>query len=102
MTCHPQLDSIYRKGIEAACIKDMSVKRLTKWFDDLKRIIEECNTEVKDIYNMDESGFAIGDIEASWRIINTEIRQQSQAKPRCPEWVTAVECICGMEWQCHL
>src|SRR5579871_6009489 len=43
---------------------------------------------------MDESGFAIGDVEASQRIINTEIRQKFQAKPGRQEWVTAVECIC--------
>ena len=42
---------------------------------------------------MDESGFAIGDVEASQRIINATIRQQFQAKPGRQEWVTAVECV---------
>ena len=41
---------------------------------------------------MDESGFAIGDVEASERIINVNIRQRFQAKPGRQEWVTAVEC----------
>ena len=59
----------------------MSVERLTKWFEDLRRVIEEHNIEPKDIYNMDESGFAIGDVEASQRIINVTIRQRFQAKP---------------------
>ncbi len=44
---------------------------------------------------MDESGFAIGDIEASQRIINATIRQRFQAKPGRQEWVTAIECICA-------
>ena len=44
--------------------------------------------------HMDKSGFAIGDIEASQRIINATIRQKFQAKPGSQEWVTAVEWIC--------
>ena len=67
---HPQLESARRKCIEAARIKDVSVKRLTKWFEDLEQVIEEKNIEPKNLYNMDESGFAIGNVEASQRIIN--------------------------------
>src|SRR5437764_3498678 len=75
MSRYPELETIYRKGIEAACIKDVTVEHVTKWFKDLKWIIEERNIEIQNIYNMDESGFAISDIEASRRIINAEIRQ---------------------------
>jgi Tc5 transposase DNA-binding domain/helix-turn-helix, Psq domain len=92
---HPELKSARRKCIEAARIKDVSVERLIKWFEDLRRVVEGHNIESKNIYNMDESGFAIGDVEASQRIINATIRQQFQAKPGRQEWVTAVECICA-------
>lgn len=95
MSRHPQLKSARRKCIEAARLKDVSVERLTKWFDDLRGIIEEHNIEPENLYNMDETGFAIGDVEASQRIINATIRQKFQAKPGRQEWVTAVECICA-------
>ena len=65
MAHQPQLESARRKCIEAARIKDVSVERLTKWFEDLERIVDEHNIDLKNFYNMDESGFAIGDIEAS-------------------------------------
>ena len=94
MSRHPQLESARRKCIEAARIKDVSVERLMKWFEDLQQVIDEHKIEPHNIYNMDESGFAIGDVEASQRIINAEIRQKFQAKPGRQEWVTAVECIC--------
>jgi hypothetical protein len=81
MSCHPDLESARRKCIEAARIKDVSVERLTKWVEDLQGIIAEHNIEPKNLYNMDESGFAIGDVEASQRIINATIRQKFQAKP---------------------
>ncbi len=47
---------------------------------------------------MNESGFAIGAIEASKVVIDTRITQAStycQAQPGRQEWVTAVECICA-------
>ena len=95
MSRYPQLESARRKLIEAARIKDVSVERLNKWFEDLQHVIKENNIESHNLYNMDESGFAIGDVEASQRIINAEIRQRFQAKPGRQEWVTAVECICA-------
>jgi hypothetical protein len=70
-------------------------ERLTKWSEDLEQIIKEHEVDPENLYNMDESGFAIGDIETSQRIINATIRQKFQTKPGNQEWVTAVECICA-------
>ena len=95
LSCHPELESARRKCIDAARIKDVSVERLAKWFENLQMILEEYNIEPGNLYNMDESGFAIGEVEASQRIINATIRQKFQAKPGRQEWVTAVECICA-------
>ena len=93
MSRHSQLESARVKCIEAARIKDVSAERMTKWFEDLKNIIDEFNIATKNTYNMDESGFAIGDVEAFQRIIHAEVRQRFQAKPGRQVWVTAIECI---------
>jgi len=61
------------------------MERLTRWFEDLQHVINEYDIEPGNLYNMDESGFAIGDIEASQRIINATIRQVFQAKPERQE-----------------
>ena len=50
---------------------------------------------LQNIYNIDESKFSIGEIEASKVIINTEIWQKFQAKWSRQEWVTSIECICA-------
>ena len=65
MSHHPHIESARRKLIDAARIKDVSVKRLIKWFEDFKGVIEQNNIKPKNMYNMDGSGFAIGDVEAS-------------------------------------
>ena len=46
-------------------------------------------------YNMDESGFALGEKETERCIINTRIRRKFQAKPGRQEWVTVVGCVCA-------
>ena len=81
MSRHPQLASARRKLIEAARVKDVSIERLIKWFENLQSVINEYKIEPGNLYNMDKSEFAIGDIEASQRIINITICQVFQAKP---------------------
>jgi Tc5 transposase DNA-binding domain len=80
MTCHKRLEGARRKCIGAARIKDVSVERLTKWFGDLERIVDEYNMEPKNFYNMDESRFTIGNIKASQRIVNATFCLKFQAK----------------------
>ena len=43
---------------------------------------------------MNESGFSIGNIQASHIIINVAIRSVFQVNPGRQEWVSVVECIC--------
>src|SRR5271170_7723293 len=92
---HSELASVRPRSIDAARVKDTSPERLQCWFDDLKKVLAEFNVKPENIYNIDESGFAIGEKEAGRCIINANIRQKFQAKPGRQEWVTVVECICA-------
>ena len=51
----------------------------------------------ENIYNVDESGFSIGKIEAPQVIINLNIHQKYQSQLGRQEWVSVVECISGIE-----
>src|SRR5438105_14409746 len=80
--------------MEMSRVKDTSHEHLSKLFTDLKSVIDKFNIHIENIYNMDESGFAIGTVEQSVTIINAEIRTRLQkANPGRQEWVTSVECI---------
>jgi DDE superfamily endonuclease/Tc5 transposase DNA-binding domain/helix-turn-helix, Psq domain len=92
---HHELASVRPRSIDAVRVKDTSPERLQRWFDDLEKVLAEFNIKLENIYNMDESGFAIGEKEASRCIINSNIRQQFQAKPGRQEWVSVLECICA-------
>jgi hypothetical protein len=93
---HSELATVRLRSMEMGRVKDTSPKRLSKWFADLKSVIDEFNIHTENIYNMDESGFAIGTVERSVTIINADIRTHLQkANPGRQEWVTSVECICA-------
>ena len=95
MSRHPQLQTIIPCLIEAARVKDTSVEALMKWFESIEEAVREYNILEENTYNMDESGFSIGTIEASKVIINREIREYYQSQLGRQEWVTMVECICA-------
>jgi hypothetical protein len=45
------------------------------------------------MYNVDESGFAIGEKEPGRCLINAQVCQQFQANPGHQEWVSVVEYV---------
>ena len=92
---HSELASVRARSIDAVRVKDTSPECLQQWFAELEKVLAEYNIKPENIYNMDESGFAIGEKEAGKVIINAEVRQKFQAKPGRQEWVTVVECICA-------
>ena len=95
MLRHSELASVTPRSIDAVRVKDISQERLQQWFTDLKKVIMEYNIKPQNKYNMDESGFGIGEKEPGRCIINAQVRQQFQAKPGHQEWVSIVECICA-------
>jgi len=67
---------------------------LQNWFDAFEKVvINDDDVHPENVYNMDESGFSIGTINASRVIVNTQIGQRYQANPGRQEWVSVVECI---------
>jgi DDE superfamily endonuclease/Tc5 transposase DNA-binding domain len=91
---HSELASVHLRSTDTAWIKAVSPERLQHWFNDLEKVLVEFNIKPENIYNMDESGFAIGEKESGKVIINAHIRQKFQGKPGGQEWVTVVECVC--------
>ena len=92
---HPKLETACSHAIEAARIKDVTKEDIDRWFDELEKTIKEKNIRIEDMYNMDETGFAIGVIQRSYVVVNKESKTRYQAQPGRQEWVSVVECICA-------
>jgi len=93
MTRHPDLESIMAETIESVRIKETSHAILTKWFDNVKSLIDKYNIHPRNIYNMDETGSSIGSIKATCVIIDKSVRSRYSAQPGRQEWVSVIECI---------
>jgi hypothetical protein len=92
---HSELKTVVGKSIEKARIKGTSVNTLKKWFQAFEMtIIKDDEVLPKNIYNMDESCFSNGTINASQLIVNTKISQRYQANISWQEWVSMLKYIC--------
>jgi len=72
MTRHSYLQTILPQPIEEACVKESSYEALSTYFDRIHDAIKEYNIHAENMYNMNESGFAIDVIEASKVIVDTK------------------------------
>ena len=93
MARHPDLVSVISAAIDSNRVKDTTEKVLQDWFDTYQRVIRKYGIEKDNIYNMDESDFSIGTIEAIRVITGAEDRCRWQAQPGRQEWISAIECI---------
>ena len=74
---HPYLQTIMPRLIEVARVKETSFEALKHYFDAIHSVFEEHDIRTENIYNMDESRFAIGAIEATKVVIDTRVTQTS-------------------------
>ena len=69
--------------IESSRLKETSKEAINLWFDDLTEIIEEHQIEMENIYNMDETGFSIGNIKETYIMINKKLQTKYQMHSKC-------------------
>ncbi|CEJ53651.1 hypothetical protein PMG11_00001 [Penicillium brasilianum] len=70
-------------------------KLLREWFLTVQRVIDENGIQPEDIYNCDETGFAMGLISKQKVVTRAEMYGNSRRllQPGNREWVTAIEAI---------
>jgi len=88
---HPQLKTVRGRSIERSRIRESSPEIINMWFDGYKLKINELNALPKNTYNMDETGFTIGDMQSSNIIIDKDACTKLQASPGCQEWISTIE-----------
>jgi hypothetical protein len=94
---HPELKSRYsrRYNYQRALCEDPRI--IQPWFDLVRRTIDENGIQPEDIYNFDETGFAMGLIATAKVITRAEYYgRRSVLQPGNREWVTLIECVGAM------
>jgi len=93
ITRHPDLETIIGESIDAVRVKETSHEILSKWFNDVKLLIDQYDIRPRNIYNMDETGSSIGTIKATRVVVDKTARSRYSAQPGRQEWVSVIECI---------
>jgi hypothetical protein len=93
---HDELRTRFSRRYDYQRALNEDPKSLRQWFATVQRVIDENGIQPEDIYNFDETGFAMGLISAQKVVTRAEYYgRRSILQPGNREWVTAIEAICA-------
>jgi hypothetical protein len=90
---HTELSSVWSRQIEHARYAAASVDVVQTWFDAVTDLRLAHQYDPSSIYNMDESGFAVGTSQSSRVLVNIRDKVSWKVVSGRQEWVTAIECV---------
>jgi Tc5 transposase DNA-binding domain/DDE superfamily endonuclease len=89
---HPELGSLIVKPIEKprsdACTREI----FKKWFDIFNQHMQQYKPIPANIYNIDETGFVLGDGEKMYAIVDKRQKTHRTLKAKKGEFLTVIEC----------
>ncbi|USP78806.1 hypothetical protein yc1106_06231 [Curvularia clavata] len=95
----PELQTKWSRRLNSqrACCEDPRV--ITAWFKLVEEIRQTYGVLDQDIYNFDETGFAMGVAVSSKVVTSSErVGRPAVVEPGNREWVTAIECVNASGW----
>jgi len=90
---HPEIKGIWARQIESSRHKAMSVEATRTWFEAVEELCIQHQYPPERIYNMDESGFAVGQSQTSRVLVNVREKSSWKVVAGRQEWITAIECV---------
>ncbi|KAM9938270.1 hypothetical protein OXX80_002219 [Metschnikowia pulcherrima] len=95
----PELISRLSRAYNYRRAKCENPKIIKNWFERLQKMIADNGIQRDDIYNFDETGFAMGMIATTKVVTGSDVRgRKPLLQPGNREWVTAIECINASGW----
>jgi len=92
-TRHPEIKGVWTRQIERARYDGVNCETLSRWFDAVRALMDEHRYAPSQIYNMDESGFAVGTSQASRALVNVRDKSSWKKIQGRQEWITAIEVV---------
>lgn len=90
---HPEIGGIYARQLEYARKEGATYEHVERWFSAVASKFEEHKYRPEDIWNMDESGFGVGEEQAMKVLVYLDSEQKHKVIGGKQEWVTVIECI---------
>ncbi|BDD61273.1 hypothetical protein MAP00_009287 [Monascus purpureus] len=96
---HDELKTIYSQRYNHQRAKCEDPKIIREWFDRVQITIMQHGIVQEDIYNFDETGFAMGLVATAEVVTRAEmVGKPFLVQPGNQEWVTTIECINSSGW----
>ena len=90
---HPEIHSKVGKKIHGLRLQSTTPESLNCWFKHFNTVRERYQVSWENVYNMDETGIALG-VCANQRVIGrADTTQSYKATPENREWVSIIETI---------
>jgi hypothetical protein len=90
---HPILKGTYSRQLESLRHQEATYEKISQWFSVFRTRFEEQNYELQNVYNMDETGFAVGTTQSTRIIVDSTQKSSWKVTPGKQEWITAIECV---------
>jgi len=88
---HPNIVSVWTRQIDTSRLDGSCPEKLAVWFAEMASILHQNSYNPADIYNMDETGYAIGATQST-RVLAVLEKEKLARKgaPGRQEWVTSI------------
>jgi hypothetical protein len=90
---YTELGGIWNRQIEGVRFHAVNYDIAKSWFDAVIELVTEHQYPPERIFNMDESGFAVGDSQSSRSLVNVREGSSWKVISGRQEWITAIECV---------
>ena len=90
---HPTVKGIYARQMENARFDGASYEVVKRWFEAVASQLQEHTYEPQNIWNMDESGFGVGESQTTRVLVPINFNGKHKSVAGKQEWITDIECI---------
>lgn len=90
---HPEVHTKRGVTIAAERVRDITSASLSSWFDNLRKLILERKIQPANIWNVDETGNALGVCSNQTVVGSSGKKRTFVRRPQNREWVSVIECI---------
>ena len=96
---HDSIKTSFSQCYDYQCAKCEDPKTIKEWFDLVQIPIMQYGIAFKDIYNFDETGYAMGLCSTAKVVTRASMYGRCQViQPGNREWVTSIECVNSTGW----
>jgi len=90
---YPSISTIFSRSIGTSCLEAFNFATVSAFFDALTNLFLKNSYPPDAVFNVDETGFALGTTQSSKVLIDKTVSKGLKKIAERQEWITAIECI---------